>query len=195
MEFSTQVKKYRVEAGLTQEELAERVYVTRQTVSNWENGRSYPDVKSLLLLGSLFQVSLDTLVKGDLETMKEEIKQEDIRAFNRDGAVFTVLFLLIIAAVEPLYYFFGWIGGALWVALWVVSMFFALRLERQKKRHDIQTYREIVAFTEGRQMEVLEKAQEVGKRPYQKILMVLCVTALTFAVMHGMRCLLEHFLG
>ena len=195
MEFSTQVKKYRAEAGLTQEELAERVYVTRQTVSNWENGRSYPDVKSLLLLSSLFQVSLDTLVKGDLETMKEQIKQEDIRVFSRDSRIFTVLLLLVLAAVEPLNYFWGGLGVALWAVLWVVLMVFAVRVDRQKKRHDIQTYREIVAFTEGRQLEILEKAQEVGKRPYQRVLIVLCAAAAAFAVPFAMRCLLLYFLG
>ena len=58
MELSTQVKKYRTELKLSQEELAEKVYVTRQTISNWENGKSYPDIHSLLLLSSLFDVQL-----------------------------------------------------------------------------------------------------------------------------------------
>lgn len=54
MEIGTQIKKYRLASELSQEELAEKIYVTRQTISNWENGRNYPDVKSLLLLSSLF---------------------------------------------------------------------------------------------------------------------------------------------
>ena len=57
MELSSQIKKYRTELGLSQEELAEKVYVTRQTVSNWETGKSYPDIHSLLLLGALFDLS------------------------------------------------------------------------------------------------------------------------------------------
>lgn len=64
--------------------MAEKVYVTRQTISNWENGKNYPDVKSLLLLSTLFHISLDTLVKGDLEEMREQIKAEDIKKWNRD---------------------------------------------------------------------------------------------------------------
>ncbi|WP_417091424.1 helix-turn-helix transcriptional regulator, partial [Marvinbryantia sp.] len=67
MEIGTQIKKYRLASELSQEELAEKIYVTRQTISNWENGRNYPDVKSLLLLSSLFNISLDILVKGDIE--------------------------------------------------------------------------------------------------------------------------------
>ena len=50
MELSIQIKKYRTELHLSQEELAEKVYVTRQTISNWENEKSYPDIHSLLLL-------------------------------------------------------------------------------------------------------------------------------------------------
>ena len=62
MELNAQIKKYRTELNLSQEELAEKVYVTRQTISNWENGKSYPDIHSLLLLSSLFNVSLDQLI-------------------------------------------------------------------------------------------------------------------------------------
>ena len=94
MELSTQVKKYRTELKLSQEELAEKVYVTRQTVSNWENGKSYPDIHSLLLLSSLFDVSLDQLIKGDIETMKKIVDEQEIKKFNHYGTIFTVHFIL-----------------------------------------------------------------------------------------------------
>ena len=76
MELSIQIKKYRTDLHLSQEELAEKVYVTRQTISNWENEKSYPDIHSLLLLSSLFNVSLDQLIKGDIEKMKEIIAEQ-----------------------------------------------------------------------------------------------------------------------
>ena len=47
MELNAQIKKYRKSLNLSQEELAEKVYVTRQTISNWENGKSFPDIHSL----------------------------------------------------------------------------------------------------------------------------------------------------
>ena len=75
MEIGKQIKKYRTDIKLSQEALAERIFVSRQTISNWENDKNYPDMKSLLLLSSLFNVSLDILVKGDLEEMKKEIKK------------------------------------------------------------------------------------------------------------------------
>ena len=66
MELSNQIKKYRTELKLSQEELAEKIYVRRQTISNWENEKNYPDIHSLLLLSSLFNISLDELIKGDI---------------------------------------------------------------------------------------------------------------------------------
>lgn len=191
MEFSTQVKKYREEMDLTQEELAEKIYVTRQTVSNWENNRSYPDVKSLLLLSALFQVSLDTLVKGDLKIMKEQIKQEDIKKLSRDSMIYTVLLVVLILAAVPLFLYLDVLGAVLWFLLWGVGMFWAFRIEKQKKAHDIQSYREIVAFTEGRQLDELEKAQERAKRPYQKVLLALGCAALAFGVCWLMMFLLK----
>jgi len=59
MDLSHQIKKYRKQLAFSQEELAEKLYVPRQTISNWENERSYPDIHNLLLLSVLFDVSLD----------------------------------------------------------------------------------------------------------------------------------------
>ena len=65
MEIGNQIKKYRNELGLSQEELADKIFVTRQTISNWENEKNYPDIRSLVMLSTLFDISLDNLVKGD----------------------------------------------------------------------------------------------------------------------------------
>lgn len=96
MKIGKQIRKYRTEMELSQDELAEKIFVSRQTISNWENNKNYPDVKSLLLLSSLFSVSLDILVKGDLEEMKEKIKSEDIKEFNHLSSIFAVLLLATI---------------------------------------------------------------------------------------------------
>lgn len=75
MELGKQIKKHRQEVQLSQEKLADRVYVSRQTISNWENDKSYPDVNSLVLLSEIFQISLDNLIKGDIEVMKDVIQK------------------------------------------------------------------------------------------------------------------------
>ena len=77
MELGKQIKKHRQEVQLSQEKLADRVYVSRQTISNWENDKSYPDVNSLVLLSEIFQISLDNLIKGDIEVMKDVIQKEE----------------------------------------------------------------------------------------------------------------------
>nr|WP_257152008.1 helix-turn-helix transcriptional regulator [Bacillus toyonensis] len=58
MNLSKQIKKYRDREGFSQEDLAEKIYVSRQTISNWENERSYPDIHNLLLLSVFFSMFL-----------------------------------------------------------------------------------------------------------------------------------------
>lgn len=186
MNISKQIKKYRLDSKLSQEDLAEKVFVTRQTISNWENGKNYPDINSLVLLSTLFDVSLDTLVKGDLEEMKEEIKAEDIKRFNRDGNIFAVLLMATVVSVFPLFFYLNFIGVAIWLVLFAIMMYYAIRVEKQKKAHDIQTYREIVAFTEGKQLDQIEKSCEVAKRPYQEALAVICSVLIAIVVPIGM---------
>jgi transcriptional regulator with XRE-family HTH domain len=182
LELHTQIKKCRTDMNLSQEELAEKVYVTRQTISNWENNKSYPDIHSLLLLSSAFNISLDQLIKGDVKIMKEEINKSEIKKFNRDGAIFTILLILSIVSVVPLTVFLSFYGLIIAGVIWGISMFFALRIEKFKKSNNIQTYKEIVSFTEGKRLDEIEKAQESGKRPYQKLLLALLSGLITFIV-------------
>ena len=168
--------------NLSQEELAEKIYVTRQTISNWENDKSYPDIHSLLLLSSTFHISLDQLIKGDITTMKEEISKEAIQKFNRDGAIFTVLLILTVIAAVPLAVFLGYCGYIVWGILFLITIYYALRVEKFKKENDIMTYKEIVAFTEGKQLDEIEKAQEKGKRPYQQLLSALLSATIGFII-------------
>lgn len=182
MELSTQVKKYRTELKLSQEELAEKVYVTRQTVSNWENGKSYPDIHSLLLLSSVFNVSLDQLIKGDIETMKKIVDEQEIKKFNHYGTIFTVHFILLILLAVPLFMWLKWYAYVLYGIFFAITMYWALKVEKIKKENDIQTYKEIVAFSEGKKLDEIHKMVEAGKRPYQNVLKVVISAAIAVAV-------------
>jgi len=181
MELGGQIKKHRDALGFSQEELAEKVFVTRQSISNWETGKTYPDLQSLLRLGSLFGLSLDELIKGDMETMKE-IDMAEVKRLDRYGGVYAVCLFLTVLAPAPL---------LIWLDLWAIAVFLpllgvdlvlAFRIERIKKENDIHTYREIVAFSEGKRLDQLEKAREEGKRPYQAVLLALGSGCLTLAV-------------
>ena len=179
MELSSQIKKYRTELGLSQEELAEKVYVTRQTVSNWETGKSYLDIHSLLLLGTLFDLSLDQLIKGDLETMKEIINEQEVKKFNRYSTILSVLFALAIASAVPLFMWLEVYAFIPFGVLWAVTLFFAFKVDKLKKANNIRTYKEIVAFSEGRKLDEIDKRVEEGKRPYQMVLLIVGVAVVT----------------
>ena len=182
MELGTQIRKYRNERTLSQEALAEQVFVSRQTVSNWENDKSYPDVKSLMLLSEVFGVSLDQLIKGDVEIMKEQIDQTDQKRFGRLSNIFTILFLAVLITPVPLVHFLSYAGLAIWIVILGAGSYAAMLVEREKKRLDIQTYQEIIAFTEGKALSEIEKAREEGKRPYQKVLLAVASGAAGAAV-------------
>ena len=182
MDIGKQIKKYRTEMKFSQEELSEKIFVSRQTISNWENNKNYPDVKSLLLLSSLFNVSLDILIKGDLEEMKEQIKKEDIDKFKRDGNIFTILFILTMVSVVPLIKFMEKYGFIIWSIIAIAAMYYSIKVDKYKKNNNIQTYREIAAFLDGKNLDEVQKHQEYGKRPYQKCAIVIGFSLLTIVI-------------
>lgn len=193
MELGKQIKRYRTKAGLSQEDLADKVYVSRQTISNWENDKSYPDVKSLMLLSEIFEISIDNLIKGDLDKMKREIDTQEYAQFQKDSIIFTIMLAGLILLPIPLVAFLQGLGVAIVIVWGVVSMVYAGRVEKYKKKYDVQTYKEILAFTEGKSLDEIEKAKEVGKRPYQKVFYVVGCMLLTILVSAGMMALLHHF--
>ena len=138
---------------------------------NWENDKSYPDVNSLVLLSEVFEISLDQLIKGDVEMMKEQIDQTDQKKFERLSNIFTILFLAVLITPVPLVHFLSYAGLAIWIVILGAGSYVAMLVEREKKKFDMQTYREIIAFTEGKSLSEIEKAREEGKRPYQKVLL------------------------
>ena len=178
MEIGKRIKKYRSELSLSQEEFADKIFVTRQTVSNWENDKSYPDINSLVLMSEVFGISLDTLVKGDIEKMQEEIKKEDIEYFNKANRWLTAAFIWDFFMLVPLIKFFDIWGAVIYAIVFIVGFIFAVKVEKQKKKLDIQTYKEINAFIEGKRLDEIEKQREIAKRPYQKILLAIgCAVA------------------
>ncbi len=182
MELNEQIKKYRTEMNLSQEELAEKIYVTRQSISNWENGKTYPDIHSLLLLSSLFGISLDQLVKGDIEIMKKEIKKEEVEKMKQYGTVYTILLIVTVVSALPLFMCLGIWALIPWGIIYAFAMYFAVKIERLKKDNDIQTYKEIVAFSEGKRLDDIQKQREIAKRPYQKTLLVIGSAVIAFVV-------------
>jgi transcriptional regulator with XRE-family HTH domain len=79
MDISERLKQARADSGMTQEQVAEKILVSRVTLSHWENGKSLPDIVSLISLSELYDISLDELVKGDSK-MKEKVRKDSEKA-------------------------------------------------------------------------------------------------------------------
>ncbi|MDE6896742.1 MAG: helix-turn-helix domain-containing protein, partial [Lachnospiraceae bacterium] len=99
MDIGLQIKKFREQQKISQEELALKIYVSRQTISNWETNKSCPDVKSLITLSNIFNVSLDDFIKEDIKEMREVAEKETIKKFHMISYVFlTELIMVTVSA-------------------------------------------------------------------------------------------------
>ncbi|MEF2676035.1 MAG: helix-turn-helix transcriptional regulator [Eubacteriales bacterium] len=128
MDTGEKFKAARTAAGLTQEQAAEQLNVSRQTISNWENNRSYPDILNVLAMSDIYSVSLDQLLKGDqdlVEHMQEtmdEVKQTRklltaviwniflliggfiVLHFANNGVALAVFFIMMVVSASVLLY-------------------------------------------------------------------------------------------
>ena len=178
MEISNQIKNRRTAAGISQEELAERIFISRQTLSNWETGKTYPDINSLLRLSEVFHVSLDELVKGDIKAMEEQIKKEDIEIYRKETKRLKLGALAAVATSVLTLFWDSSISTLLCTVCFIGAFLLLLRVFRLRQSNDIHTYREIKAFLDGKRLDEIESAVEKAKRPYQMWLLILAIFAL-----------------
>lgn len=171
MELSKQIKKYRMDMKLSQEELAEKVFVSRQTISNWENDKNCPDLQSLLLLSDLFDISLDELIKGDVEMMKEEINVQAVNKLKKYGNTYGLMLIFCVIFIPVSIHYLKGIGILLSVLFFLVTIAYAIKVEKIKASNNVQTYKEILAFMNGETLDSKNREREIGKRMYQKVLM------------------------
>lgn len=84
--FSKILKEKRKELNLTQQEVADQLNVTRQTISNWEVGKSYPDIPTLIEISNFYNLSLDYMLKGD-EQFMEKVKKDTklFKSLKKEG--------------------------------------------------------------------------------------------------------------
>ena len=95
MNLGKKIVKIRKDNKMSQEDFAEILNVTRQTVSNWENSKNYPDIETLIQISDKFNISLDILLKGD----KEMIKNIDMKVNNHNKLKTLVIVLSVILLV------------------------------------------------------------------------------------------------
>ena len=98
MEIGQKLKDARIHSGLTQEVVAEKINVSRQTISNWENEKSYPDIISVIELSNLYCISLDDLLKGDSKMIEHLEESTDVVKSNKKliGAISLNIIVVIL---------------------------------------------------------------------------------------------------
>lgn len=106
MEISERLKQARITRGMTQEQVAERVMVSRVTLSHWENGKTLPDIASLISLSDIYQISLDELLKCDPK-MTEKVKKDAKDLNNRRVLLITAILALIVMLTNTISLFVG----------------------------------------------------------------------------------------
>ena len=103
MEFNEKLQELRKNSGLTQEELAEILYVSRTAVSKWESGRGYPNIESLKEISRFFSVSIDDLLSGEkLLSIAEKENRFNIKSVCNLLFGFVDLFYVLLVFL-PLY--------------------------------------------------------------------------------------------
>ena len=166
MEVAKRIREERERSGISQEELARQIFVSRQTVSNWETGKTCPDVQSLLLMSNLCGVSVDSLVRGDAETMSKAIENYELERYKIRVSMAVATGLILLGAVmlallvargedlhSPLF--------ALGVLVLVASVAVSYIAERIERRYDIDTIREVQAFMEGADPDQISRERRI----------------------------------
>ena len=140
MMIAEKIKNARIQKGYTQEQVAEKLLVSRQTVSNWENGKSLPDIISIIRMSDLYELSLDELIKGDKALLKKMDK--DVRAVKAEKQIMKFAWISIVIGTiliilgeifegNPLIDFMN--GALPWVLLGLMLSLAILYLNKEEK--------------------------------------------------------------
>ncbi|MFC6261526.1 helix-turn-helix domain-containing protein [Levilactobacillus fujinensis] len=106
MAFGERIKHARQHQNLTQETVATELHVTRQTISSWERGKSYPDIDSLIRLSDYYQLSLDTLLKKDpglTDTLRKPVVLKSIQPIIKNLTIVDIIFVLALIFAHQLF--------------------------------------------------------------------------------------------
>ena len=107
LKISKKISEIRNSNKLTQEDLAEILGVARQTVSNWENDKCYPDIETIILISDKFNISLDILLKEDKEMVKAIDKSVRVNKINKKIWMILVILVIVLFFLGYKFYLFN----------------------------------------------------------------------------------------
>ncbi|WP_285123915.1 helix-turn-helix domain-containing protein [Lactococcus petauri] len=194
MKIGKRIREYRKIYNLSQEQLADKIFVSRQTVSNWENDKTYPDIQSIISLAILFNISLDEFIREDLEEMKMKISNKKA---NKRADIYSLIMIcstilaslsigLVVALPESKLILI------VPIILFLPALWSSFVLEKFKRDNDLKTYKEILAFSQNKDkdIEMLRESRETKGIQIEKSIIVLGYVGLTLII-----CLLGIFIG
>lgn len=140
MRIADKIKNARIQKGYTQEQVAENLLVSRQTISNWENGKSLPDIISIIKMSELYELSLDEMMKGDNALLKKV--ERDVGAVKAEKRLIKFAWISIVIAIilmilgeiiegNPVIDFMN--GALPWILLGLMLLFAILYLNKEEK--------------------------------------------------------------
>lgn len=97
MKFNEKLIQLRKENNLTQNQLAEKINISRQSISKWENDHGYPDIANLIKISELYNLSLDELLKNDRKLEKKIIKDSKSNKYHLLSVIYMIAILIYIA--------------------------------------------------------------------------------------------------
>lgn len=111
MEIGNKIKNARIEANLTQEQVAESLCVSRQTISNWETEKSFPDILNVVKMSDLYNVSLDYLLKGN-SPVSEYVNYlnestDTVKSKEKYSKLIIILLYLLVLLSSTVVFWFG----------------------------------------------------------------------------------------
>ena len=153
MKFSEKLKKLRKENNLTQDDLADKIFVTRTAVSKWETDNGYPSIESLKLLAELFNTTVDNLISDEDVKQKENLEQKTSKTnliISLVGLAVAIicavcLFFVDIAILSGVLSGLAILGGCTYLVFTEISLAFYRDKKLNKKQIAINKFREISA--------------------------------------------------
>lgn len=163
IEIANRLATLRKESGMSQEELAQKLGISRQAVSKWERAESSPDTDNLIALSKLYSVSLDNLLEADEESIENETYakqhsqdnnnkeynnstmgcQNEPNPLSKMPLWIALLFPIFPILITALYFITGWIIGSrqnLWIMYLSIPIFYSLigfyRITQDRKNNE-----------------------------------------------------------
>lgn len=159
MLLGDKIKQLRKNNHITQGELADKILVSRQTISNWENNKSYPSMEFIVLISEVFEVSIDSLIKKDVEITREELEidegsEQNIIQQNKERVIlnrllfFRLQFVWIGTFVTVYFYTSKSYLNYIWFPIFfiVLGLLMSIPINMIRKKYHLETANELKVF-------------------------------------------------